>query len=132
MRELVLLGSLMISACSQSLGEESDCPSHGDFHYEGVVLVTEAGDSTFALADDCAFFVSGPEGYYESVRAAWSRSPYRDEIRPIFLSATGMIEARDGLADLFLIRSVREVSVDFTSHDARDQFQLRMGRDPES
>lgn len=132
MRKLVLLGTVMFSACSQSLGEQSDCPSSGEFHYDGVALTTGSGDSTFALASDCAFFVSGPESYYESVRNAWSRSPYRDEIRPIFLSATGEVKAQDSLADLFMIRSIREVSVDFTSQDAHDQFQLRMARDPEN
>ncbi len=132
MRELFYLGALVVSACSQNKGEQSDCPSSGDFHYEGVVLVTEAGDSSFALATDCAFFVSGPEIYYESVRAAWIMSPYRDDNRPIFLSATGKVEAREDLAPVFRIRSVREVSLDFTRLEARDQFRLRMDREPES
>jgi hypothetical protein len=132
MRELILLGLVLASACSQNLDDQSDCPSSGEFHYEGVALATRAGDSTFALATECAFFVAGPETFYESVRAAWSKSPYRDEIRPIFLSATGKVEAREDLTAVFRIRSVREVSVDFTRTDARDQFQLRMAREPEN
>ena len=131
MRELALIGTVIICACSQISGEQSECPSSGEFYYKGVALTTESGDSTLALASDCVFFVSGPENYYRSVRDAWKKSPYRDEIRPIYLSATGTVQARDGLADLFVIKSVQEVSVNFTSHDARDQFQLRMARDPE-
>ena len=131
MKELILLGAMLSSACSQSLDEQSNCPSSGEFSYKGVALATGAGDSTFALASDCVFFVSGDKTYYENVQAAWTKSPYRDDVRPIFLSATGRVEARENLASVFRIGSVREVSLDFTSHDARDQFQLRMARDPE-
>lgn len=130
MRKLII-GALLVSGCSQSSGEESDCPSSGDFYYEGVVLATEAGDSTFALADNCAFFISGPETYYETVRAAWNSSPYRDHLRPVFFSATGKVEAREDLAPVFRIGSAREVSLDFTRQDAREQFQLRIGREPQ-
>ena len=122
---------MLVCACTDGPDEQSACPTSGEFRYEGVALATAAGDSSFALANDCPFFVSGSEAFYESVREAWTKSPYQDHLRPIFLSAVGRVEAREeGFAPVFWIRSVSEVSVDFSKRDARDQFQLRMGRDP--
>jgi hypothetical protein len=130
MRAQVLLTALLATACAQDSGRETDCPSGGDFSYEGVALAIESGDSSFALRDGCAFFVSGSEQFSEQVRNAWNSSSYRDEVRPILLSVTGSVEAREDLAPVLRITSVREVTSDVSRSEAREQFKLRLNREP--
>lgn len=131
MKALLSACLVVLTSCSSEIdGDECSAPTHET--YSGVALAVATGTATFATDNpDCTFVVTGSEALADEVFAAWKRSPYEGDIRPIYLSLDGQISPgkTPELAPWFEVTKVREVSVRFSKEQAQAAFKLRMGRD---
>ena len=125
----ILCISLMACHAQHSINE--NCAENFGGIYSGVAIATEAGDSSFALSQDCPIFVSGPEEYYQEVRVAWRNSPYKGALRPIHVDIEGQLRSREkeNLAPVLEMGGRFSVSTDLNSAEVVKQFRLRMNRD---
>ncbi|WP_374406218.1 hypothetical protein [Pelagerythrobacter sp.] len=133
MRTIFPIGILCISlvACHAQHSVNGSCTKDFEDSYSGVAIATEAGDSSFSIGHDCHIFVSGPEEYYQEVRAAWRNSPYKGALRPIHVDIEGKLRYRDqeNLAPVIEVDEGFSISTNLDSTEVAQQFRLRMNRD---
>lgn len=131
MRALLSACLVVLTSCTSEVeGENCAAPTHET--YSGVALALASGTATFATDNPyCAFVIAGSDALADEVFAAWKKSPYEGDIRPIYLSVDGQIKPRKTaeLAPWFRVTNVREVSVRFSKEQAQAAFKLQMARD---
>lgn len=129
----VLVITFLFSLISCNGGDMGNSGCEEDYHgaYSGVALATGTGDTTFAISKDCVVSVSGSEEYYRQVRVAWQKSPYLDEVRPVYLDVEGQLRYRDqeNLAPVLNVTNNFTVSTNFNPEEVTKQFRLRLDRD---
>lgn len=134
MRALLPTSFFVLTSCTSGIPEVADesCATPRHETYSGVALALPTGTATFATDNPyCAFVVTGNDVLHHEVFAAWKRSPYEGDIRPIYISVDGQIIPRERteLAPWFRVTNVRDVSVRFSREQAQVAFKLRMARD---
>ena len=100
--------------------------------YSGVAIALATGGATFASENPyCAFVVTGGDALADEVFAAWKKSPYEGEFRPIYISVDGQVIPNKTAkqASWFKVTNVREISVRFSEEQAQAAFRLRMAKD---
>ena len=124
----------MLTSCTSEVAEVVDdrCFAPPSDTYSGVALALATGTATFATDSPyCAYVITGNDALADEVFAAWEKSPYEGDIRPIYVSVDGQIipNKTAELAPLFQVTNTREVSVRFSEEQAQEAFELRMGQD---